>query len=827
MKNQNTLVEAILDTTNGGWDYFTFIYPDLLKARTKNQKCRLIKNHRRGDRNPSLSYYFNNDRWCFRDFGDPDFSGDIFTLYGIINNIDDFPKILEGLRCDFNVEYSRSTHSTPYSSLEEVNLPQGETFNIETLAFENLSTAEINFLEKFQITEDAMLEFNSKFLSAYSFISSKGKQYRKKKQPDEVIIGHSYRDTVKIYSPYSKKYKYRWLGDKKGSQVYGIQYLRNLADRFKYEENSIAEDNLQIILCAGEKDTLVARSLGLHTFCLNSETITHFPEELYLLLKEVNKLYMGNFQLKIVYDLDDAGKKFASRIKEIHGNDGYDIDIVNLPNILAENGGKDIADWMALNLPKEDLLKAITSVISPISPISPTSVNVEVDDEKKITESTLALPKSLINEIPQDVFQRFPKLLRDALEPFEFEFKTMMTLAFITSLGAITTNVKANFRRDKLYPNLYSIIIAPPASGKSLIKWARKLVMPIEKFLDSRSKKHAQKYQQLLEQVEKGKLSKSEIGEEPPYQLLFIPADITSAMLLKQASDNGGEGLMFDSEIDGLVQSNQGNLRSFTDFLRKNYEGEPISVMRKTNREHITIEEGKMSLLLSGTPGQFIKLIPDAENGLFSRVIPYNFIGSDEWQPAFEPNAFDLDSYFEELSESVLNYYRELEAFPEPIIFSLSNEQLIRLDKVFSQYLKEINFSAGIDGGATVKRLAPIVIKIAMILSMLRRFENGQVHNQNSCHPDDFDNSMIIAEVILSHVLSTLRMMKDERIETIFRGIRRDYFYALPEEFSYRQSQHIAEELGIKLKTAEKWVHGFRNKGFLINPEKGQYKKVA
>lgn len=828
MKHLNKLTKsALLELTMGGWLYFISLFTELKHAKINDHRCKNIINHIRGEKNASLSCFYKNDRWMLYDHADPDFKGDVFDIYGLINGITEFPKILEGLYREITGEEPPNSYREGVSNMEEIKLPEDVEFEIERMDFNNLDKAEKEFLKKFQINEESMKEYNSHFLSAYSFTASNGKQYRITKKPKEVIIAHIFGDSVKIYKPYANEFKYQWLGKKPKDYVYGIENLKVLFKDYKYNRESVANQKFQLILSAGEKDTLVLRSLGLNAVCLNSETSSYFPESLYIYLLDFNDLLHEDFELLVVYDLDDAGKKYAERIKEKQAKYDYKLRVVELPEILAEKGGKDIADWISLGLPKDELISVITNSESPVSAISPYALNTEEHNDEVIAKTAVKKMATSIREIPKDVFQNLPKLLRDALEPFELEYKTMMAFAFITSLGAITTNVKANFRRDKLYPNLYSIIIAPPASGKGLIKWAKKLVIPIEDFLDSKSKMYAQKYQQLLKEYEKGKIDWSEVGEEPPYQLLLIPTDITSAMLLKQVSDNDGSGLMFDNEIDGLIQSNQGNLRSFTDFLRKNYEGETLSVMRKTNRERIVIEEGKMSLLISGTPGQFIKLMPDAENGLFSRIIPYNFCGKVEWQPAFDPDALDFDSYFNSLSKKALDYYKKLESLPEPIVFSLTDEQLIQLDETFSNRLETINYTVGSDGGATVKRLAPIVVKIAMILNMLRRYEENQIHNQNSCHPEDFSSAMTIAEVIMSHVLSTLRIMKDERIEHIFHGKKRDYFYALPDKFTFRDSQNLADDLDIKLKTAEKWIHAFRNKGFLINPEKGSYLKVA
>ncbi|WP_339695872.1 DUF3987 domain-containing protein [uncultured Marixanthomonas sp.] len=829
---------AILELTEGGWIYFISLFPELPNAKINDNRCKNIINHLRGEQNASLSCYHKDDRWILHDHGDPDWSGDVFTIYGLINNVTEFPKIIEGIYREITGEEPPALDTRSTSNIEEVKLPEGVDFEIEPIDFKSLEKAENDFLEKFHIKIEAMKEYNSKFLSSYSFRAKSGKQYRIKKKVGEVLIAYEYAESVKIYKPFDKEYKFTWLGDKPKDYVFGLSMLNNLNDEHKkYKNEKYPDENkkLSLLLCAGEKDTLVARSMGLNSICLNSESTSFFPEVLYIQLLDLNDFLADKFQLLVLYDIDKAGVKFANRIESKQGKYDYNLKVIELPEKLAEKEGKDLADWVSLGFSKEELIDIVNNPVSPISDISPseqikddsTSLEENQGKSKSQNESSENTNLHLETEISDNIVEGLPSFFREAIGPFEKEYRTMMTLAFITVLGSVTKNVFTNFRRDRLYPNLYTVIIAPPASGKSLIKWARKLIMPVEDFLNKRSEGFAKSYEHDLELVNNGEMNKSELGKEPPYVLHLIPTDITSAMWIKQISDNDGEGLMYDTEIDGLVESNSGNLRSFTDYLRKAYEGEPLSLMRKTDRERILVNEGKMSMLISGTPGQFTKLIPDAENGLFSRIVPCKFSGKNEWQNVFEPDEFDLQSHFESLSKRVLKYYMHLDSFPEPIKFSLSNEQKIKLDKVFSKRLKKINYEAGLDGRATVMRLGAITVKIAMILTMFRRFENDEVFNQNPCHTDDFNSSLKISEIVLSHVLSTLKMMKDEKIENSYRGKKRDYFYALPITFTYRESQNIAEELGINLKTAEKWIYSFRNKGFLINPEKGHYKKVA
>ena len=58
-------------------------------------------------------------------------------------------------------------------------------------------------------------------------------------------------------------------------------------------------------------------------------------------------------------------------------------------------------------------------------------------------------------------------------------------------------------------------------------------------------------------------------------------------------------------------------------FYEKPFEG--ASLFRRKDNEYIEIETPHLAIVLSGTPKQVRNLIPDVENGLFSRFLYYAF----------------------------------------------------------------------------------------------------------------------------------------------------------------------------------------------------------
>jgi len=69
----------ILEATKSGFLFFKHIIPELTIS-SNGTSCKSVRNPFYNDKNPSLSIYFWNDRWWFKDFGDESYSGDIFEF---------------------------------------------------------------------------------------------------------------------------------------------------------------------------------------------------------------------------------------------------------------------------------------------------------------------------------------------------------------------------------------------------------------------------------------------------------------------------------------------------------------------------------------------------------------------------------------------------------------------------------------------------------------------------------------------------------------------------------------------------------------------------
>ena len=91
---------------------------------------------------------------------------------------------------------------------------------------------------------------------------------------EQIAIAYEEINHVKLYHPGSKEFKFQYRGSKPHDYVFGqTRIIRNMR-----KTGSWKRDNL--IIAAGEKDTMTLAALGYDAICLNSETATSIPPQL-------------------------------------------------------------------------------------------------------------------------------------------------------------------------------------------------------------------------------------------------------------------------------------------------------------------------------------------------------------------------------------------------------------------------------------------------------------------------------------------------------------------------------------------------------------------
>jgi len=77
--------------------------------------------------------------------------------------------------------------------------------------------------------------------------------------------------------------------------------------------------------------------------------------------------------------------------------------------------------------------------------------------------------------IPEEVYENLPGTLKESCEVFSGRERDVYLTSALSIISGGLSNIKGVYDNDIVYPNLYSFIIAPAASGKGSMKYAKSL----------------------------------------------------------------------------------------------------------------------------------------------------------------------------------------------------------------------------------------------------------------------------------------------------------------------------------------------------------------
>ena len=429
-------------------------------------------------------------------------------------------------------------------------------------------------------------------------------------------------------------------------------------------------------------------------------------------------------------------------------------------------------------------------------------------------KSTETFPEDVLKampHIPSIVYDALPKILKKGVEAFtgdERKRDVFLTSA-ITILSGCLPKVNGIYHQDRVYPNLFSFIIAPAANGKGVLKNAKRLADKYHNRLCEQSKLTKQEYEAQMIQYKStcSKLKKGEEPpekpEEPPFKRIFIPADTSQAMLIKMINDNDGSGIICESEADTMAGANKQDWGNYSHILRCAFHHEKISVARKTNNEVLEIQEPKIAVCLSGTPAQVPRLIGSAEDGLFSRFMFYAFRSPIIWKsPAPQENGIIHDDHFNALAEEVVLMADLLENHPTEV--RLTKEQWKKFDTEFAYLLEQTVLFNSEDTAGVVYRLGLITFRICMLFTACRKFDDGDTANTIYCSDQDFSSAVTLSKLYIQHSMLMFNNLSDDESEVKYKptGNKQKLIENLPATFQRKQ----AIEEGIKLSLSERTV---------------------
>ena len=463
-------------------------------------------------------------------------------------------------------------------------------------------------------------------------------------------------------------------------------------------------------------------------------------------------------------------------------------------------------------------------------------------------EETEVLRFSFSQTFSQDIDPgRLPVTIQRSLEgknTAEEQDKTLLTA--LDLLAIAQPNVYGIYDGKRVYTPFYLFILGlAGVSHKGTIEDLKQLLKPIEHAMLSQyyaqmadyKEQHAA-WEAKKSQRGKGTESAGPEPEEPQYRSLFVSADSSAAAFKQDLCNFGGRGMVFSTEADTLTQALSQEWGQFTDILRMAFHHETITSTRTKDKQHIVIDEPQLGMLVTCTPKQITYLLSPKqnENGSSSRDLFYCAKENLEWRDPFQCKEPVADRY-QEIGQTVKQMYDLLVSRKSNRIqILLTEEQQQAFNMHFKPLLPEQVGLYGLDFAAFVVRIALVAFRMMMVLTTLRNFEQGHLADPQQqafvCTDDDYQTAMTIIDCLVAHtayVYTTLLKPTDEQQQTIqpMKPREQQFLMALPDEFTTKQSEETAKQLGIPIKTAQRYIGSFISRYQLVERTgQGHYAKI-
>ena len=473
------------------------------------------------------------------------------------------------------------------------------------------------------------------------------------------------------------------------------------------------------------------------------------------------------------------------------------------------------------DLPEREIKTAVNSAYS-----HHTQEHKKFEPKQKATDQEETQPEEQMPTLPDAVFDTIPEFLKHITQVATTkEERDILLLGSLVTLSVAFPKLIGKYGDNPVNTNLFIFISAKASAGKGILIHCRKLVEPIHLALRNQAKIMKQQFEVDMQEynTNKGKDANTEKPQKPPQKMLFIPANNSATGFLEILGDSDKRGLIFETEGDTLAKAFKSDYGDFSDGFRNAFQHEPISYYRRTDKEYVEIDRPCLSALLSGTPKQITTLIPNAENGLFSRFMFYVMNMKLIWKDVFASKTENgLDVHFERLGNEFYSLYQTLQANPD-VHFSLTPSQQLQFNQFFEKMQTLYVNIQEEEIISSVRRLGLIAYRIMMIFSALRIMEDGSIEQNLICNDTDFQNTLDMITILVKHSSYVYSQIAQETYKPKPKHKKEQFLENLPYHFNRQTYVAVAQSLGITDKSAQRYIKEFKDADIIQYDGHDQY----
>lgn len=379
------------------------------------------------------------------------------------------------------------------------------------------------------------------------------------------------------------------------------------------------------------------------------------------------------------------------------------------------------------------------------------------------------------------------------------EEQDIILMATLTAASACMPNLYFHYgpTGKKYYANLQCFILAAAASGKGIANQALEMVRVID--------------------------------EQYP---MLIAGDSTLPAFYKALQEQNGCGYLHESEGSVITDIWKTSTSNYNTALRKAAEHEPIS--RNRVKKASEISSPRLSMLLTGTFGQYRALVPSVENGYFSRLLTVVIKGSHAFDKRYVSSKGAQSVIPQQVGHHLLRVYESLMNAGERE-WSLTDTQKIRLGEHLETEYGTLISLLGDNFHSAVIRMAVQIERMAMILSVLRA-AYPQVLPEGKevgflCTDEDYETAELIGNRLLLHMAAAFRMINGDEQECVPEikplDQRKVLFEQLKGEYALGELINEAKSQGVSRSSAIRWNNQWIEQGLITKENHGNYKKIA